>query len=62
MNDWNEYREQLALRLRELSKLAPEFTFLSVRDWSGPRRSACGTLGALDHYGIKEYLAAHLKS
>ena len=24
MNDWNEYREQLTLRLREISKLAPE--------------------------------------
>ena len=24
MNDWNEYREQLTLRLREFSKLAPE--------------------------------------
>jgi hypothetical protein len=26
MNDWNEYREQLTLRLREFSKLAPETT------------------------------------
>jgi len=32
MNDWNEYRERLTLRLREFSKLAPE-TMRASRHW-----------------------------